>query len=109
MQNQKPRKRQPYAYWKEKILLWESSGLSTVEYCKIKNIHHKNFLTHKRKYLALQNPKPLVHFIQANPAALKTPTPPVLQLVLPNGIRLGLTPDLDLSWCQKVLAVAGGL
>jgi hypothetical protein len=102
--------KQPKGYWQEQVSLWKASGLSAAAFCKQNNLAYKTFFVHKRKSDMAQGKKFPMQFVQALPI-----TPPVknapamLQLVLPNGIRMGLTPDLDLSWIQKVLSVVGDI
>jgi hypothetical protein len=111
MEEQKPRRRQTHAYWQEQLAQCERDGQSAYDYCKKNEIHYKTFLYHKRKRFAKSAQQPAIHFVEAKVVSEHkiAQASGVLQLILPNGVRLGVPPDLDLSWLKKVLFVAGAL
>ena len=102
-------KKRPHIDWKEHIVLWEQSGLSPVKYCQKQDLGYSAFLKQRKKYFDQKNKPSAPHFIQIKPIANQGSEKIVLQLVLPNGVRVGVPPNLNLTWLEKVLSVAGSL
>ena len=96
-------------FWQEHMVTWENSGLSQSAYCKKQGINYNSFV-YQRGRLTTNQASPSVKFIEAVEAtpAKEAPTP-VLQFMLPNGVRMGMTAAADAQLIQQVLSVIGGL
>ena len=100
-------------FWQEHMLAWESSGLSQTAYCKKEGIHYNSFVYQRGRIANNPNSKtsPAMKFVEAvettsTPREVQTP---VLQFMLPNGVRIGMTAAADAQFIQRVLSVIGGI
>ena len=97
-------------FWQEHITAWESSGLSQAVYCKQKGVNYNSFVYQRGRIANNNQASPSVKFVEATettpPKEVQTP---VLQFMLPNGVRIGMTAAADAQLIQRVLSVIGGL
>jgi hypothetical protein len=94
-------------FWQDHLKKCSESGLSKSAYCKENKLALSTFLYHNRKLLAKSEELPeTVNFI-----SIPCPTKPVpiasVQLMLPNGIRIGISSEANESLLKMVLTVAG--
>ena len=96
-------------FWQEHMTAWESSGLSQLTYCNEQGLHYNSFV-YQRGRLANNQANPSVKFVEAiETTPPKEAQTPVLQFMLPNGVRIGMTAAADAQFIQRVLSVIGGL
>ncbi|EHL32772.1 IS66 family insertion sequence element accessory protein TnpA [Legionella drancourtii] len=95
--------------WQEHIRAWEKSGLSQKAYCNEQGIKLATFGLWRKRLRTPEQER--ISFIKASPRAQEEGTPGnvVLQLVLPNGVRLGLNEDINEQLLHQVLHFAGAL
>lgn len=95
--------------WQEHMNGWEKSGLSQKAYCNEQGIKLATFGLWRKRLRALEQKR--ISFIKTSSRVPEegTPRSVVLQLVLPNGVRLGLNEDIKESLLHQVLHFAGAL
>ena len=95
--------------WQRHSEAWEVSGLTQHAYCAQEGLAHRRFVYHHNRRLRLSKQGDL-NFIEVPRAqVLKKSDDFSLQLILPNGIRVGVDGAVDLSLLQEVLKVAGAM
>jgi transposase len=99
---------QHHQIWQDHIRVWEKSGLSQKAYCNEHGIKLATFGLWRKRLRAPEQER--ISFIKTSPRVQEeTPRNVVLQLVLPNGVRLGLNEDINESLLHQVLHFAGAL
>lgn len=95
--------------WKAHSESWRASGLTQQAYCEQEGISYRNFI-YQHNRLRSHSKKVSVNFIEAKPelAAINSQSAG-LQLLLPNGIRIGIGADINPVLLQTVLSVAGAI
>lgn len=93
--------------WKEHSESWRESGLTQQAYCEREGISYRSFIYQHNRLMSCSKKVP-VHFIEAKsePAFISNQVSG-LQLMLPNGIRIGIGADINPALLQTVLSVAG--
>ena len=93
--------------WQEHMNAWEKSGLSQKAYCNEQGIKLATFGLWRKRLRAPER----ISFIKASSRVQEEGTPRnvVLQLVLPNGVRLGLNEGIKETLLHQVLHFAGAL
>jgi len=97
--------------WSEHIKAQEASGLSQRKYCLQYGIGYKAFLYHRYKTQGKLKPKksPL-NFIEAKPKLVaRAPAAETLQLILPNGVKMGVSAQIDTTFLKNVMTIAAAL
>jgi hypothetical protein len=94
------------AYYEEHIEAWRTSGLTQEKYCKQVNICYGSFKTWSGK---LKRIEPIKNdFVEA-----KVPEPQdvgaILQISLPNGVRIGISSPKSNALVEHVLKFVGQL
>lgn len=96
-------------FWKDHSVAWKTSGLSQQEYCLQANISYRSFV-YQHNRIASKLKKSTVNFVEAKPETVGVNNQTaVLQLMLPNGVRIGITSEANFTLIHAVLTVAGGL
>ena len=96
-------------FWRNHSAAWKSSGLTQQAYCIEQGIGYKNCV-YQHNRLTNKSKSTPVNFIEAKPeSATMHAQAAGLQLMLPNGIRIGITSEINAALLQTVLAIAGGL
>lgn len=97
--------------WSEHIKAQEHSGLSQRKYCLQYGIGYKAFLYHRYKAQGkLKTKKPILNFIEAKPKLVAPPpVAETLQLILPNGVKMGVPPQIDTTLLKAVMTIAAAL
>jgi hypothetical protein len=96
-------------FWKEHSESWKASGLTQQAYCAQEEISYKSFVyQHNRGHSKLKNSP--VHFIEAKvKSATEYQCSSGMQVVLPNGIRIGIEGEVTAALIQTVFGIAGSI
>ncbi len=96
-------------FWKSHSAAWRISGLTQQKYCEQQDINYASFVyQHNKLSSMLKNLT--INFIESKPEQVEVNIPSaVLQFMLPNGVRIGITAEVNASLIQTILTVAGGL
>ena len=95
--------------WKAHSESWKASGLTQQAYCEQEGISYRSFV-YQHNRLMSQSKKAPLKFIEAKPAPAVTNSHVAgLQLMLPNGIRIGIGAEVNSALLQTVLSVAGAV
>lgn len=96
-------------YWKEHSAAWKSSGLTQQAYCAQQGISYQSFV-YQHNRLTIKPQKPAISFVEAKPESHAVSNQAAgLQLMLPNGVRIGITSEINAAFLQTILTIAGGL
>ena len=94
-------------YWREHLESWKNSGLTQKVYCEQAGISYASFV-YQYTRITRKAEKTSVKFIEKKiPEQKQANNIPRLQLMLPNGILIGIEGALDMSLLETVLRVAG--
>lgn len=90
--------------WEQRLARFDQSGLTVQDFCRREGIAPQSFHLWKRRFAASAEPaSPSPEFLPIRLA----PSAPV-EIVLPNGAALRLSPGCDLAFVRSlVLALAG--
>jgi hypothetical protein len=91
--------------WEHRLARFDSSGLTVLDFCRAENVASPSFYQWKRRFAAsAETASAAPEFLPIRLA----PSAPV-EIVLPNGAMLRLSPGCDLAFVRSlVLALAGG-
>lgn len=96
-------------FWKEHSEAWKSSELTQVAYCAQQGISYQSFV-YQHNRMANKSQQSTMNFVEAKPEAVALNTQTAgLQLMLPNGIRIGITNEVNAVLLKTVLTIAGEL
>ena len=96
-------------FWREHSDAWKSSGLTQAEYCKQQGISYQSFV-YQHNRMACKAQRSAMNFIEAKSKAVTMNNQTAgLQLMLPNGIRVGISNEVNPVLLKTVLTIAGGL
>ena len=97
-------------FWREHSEAWKSSGLTQAEYCAQKGISYQSFI-YQHNRMSCKEPRTPMSFVKANPEAYAASCNPTagLQLMLPNGVRIGIAHEVNPVLLKTVLTIAGAL
>jgi len=96
-------------FWKEQSESWKASGLTQLAYCEQEGISYRSFI-YQHNRLASKSKKASLKFIEAKPESVALSSQSAgLQLMLPNGIRIGIGAEINPVLLQTVLIVAGAI
>ena len=102
-------KTQSQGLWKDHSKAWKASGLTQQAYCEQESISYRSFV-YQHNRLMSQSKKTPLNFIKAKPeSAIISSHVAGLQLMLPNGIRIGIGAEINPVLLQTVLSVAGAM
>ena len=103
-------KKQEQNLWKLHSETWKASGLSQKAYCEQERLCFRSFLYQHNRLLSKSKKKASLSFVEAKPEPiLKNVHTAGLQLILPNGIRIGIGTEINPQILQTVLSIAGGI
>ena len=97
-------------FWGEHSRSWHSSGLTQMNYCEQVGINYRSFVYQHNRILSQERGSG-GHFIEVkgqSSAIANSPTAD-LQLMLPNGVRIGIANQVNPELLKTVLIIAGGL
>ena len=96
-------------FWQEHFDAWKISGLTKEAYCTQHGISYRSFV-YQHNRMAYKRQRSSVSFVEVKPEALAVNHQTAgLQLMLPNGIRIGITNEVNPALLKTVLTIAGGL
>ena len=96
-------------FWKEYSEAWKSSELTQVAYCAQQGISYQSFV-YQHNRMANKSQQSTMNFVEAKPESVAVNTQIAgLQLMLPNGIRIGITNEVNAVLLKTVLTIAGEL
>lgn len=102
-------KAQAQGLWKGHSEAWKASSLTQQAYCEREGISYRSFI-YQHNRLTSQSKKTPLNFIEAKPeSAVISSQVSGLQLMLPNGIRIGIGAEINPVVLQTVLSVAGAI
>jgi hypothetical protein len=93
--------------WQQRLQRFRDSGLSVADFCDREGVSTASFYAWRRR-LRLDPTPPAPDTPRLVPVRLVTPpaSGPV-ELLLPSGVILRLSPDCDLAWLRQLLALLG--
>jgi hypothetical protein len=96
--------------WRGHSEAWKASGISQQAYCKQEGISYRSFVYQHTRLMSQTRKAPL-QFIAAKPRETSSSNSPSsgIQIMLPNGIRIGISADINPIVLQTVLQVAGAV
>ena len=96
-------------FWVNHSKTWRSSGLKQAEYCEQAGISYQRFIYQHHRILNKER-RSDVNFIQVKSGPNSATAPSAgIQLMLPNGVRVGIANELSPELLKTVLTIAGGL
>lgn len=96
-------------FWRKHSEAWKASGLTQQKYCEQEGISCPSFMYQHTK-LTKKVKQNGMKFIEAKPeSSTLNNQAPGLQLMLPNGVRVGITNEVTVGLLQAVLTIAGSL
>ena len=102
-------KTQGQGLWKDHSEAWKASGKTQQAYCEQEGISYRSFI-YQHNRLMSQSKKAPLNFIEAKPeTGVISSSASGLQLMLPNGIRIGIGAEINPVLLQTVLSVAGAV
>lgn len=102
-------KTQAESIWKTHSEAWKASGISQRAYCEQERISYRSFVYQHSRLMKQSKQAPL-SFIEVKPESVVARNPDMgLELMLPNGIRIGIRAEINPVLLQTVLNVAGGV
>ena len=98
-------------FWGNHYSAWKASGLRQQAYCEQSPISYQSFIYQHKRLSTTQAPKTPMGFIKTSTASIASGNQQVfgLQLVLLNGIRIGIGTEVNAALPQKVLQVSGAM
>lgn len=102
-------KTQEQGLWKKHSEAWRASGITQQAYCDQEGISYKSFVYQHNRLMARSKNAPL-NFIEAKVESPVISRPVSgLQLMLPNGIRIGVDAEVNPVLLKTVLNIAGAV
>lgn len=96
-------------YWREHLASWKNSGLTQKVYCEQAGISYGSFV-YQHTRITRRTERTALKFIEKKiPEQNQACNIPRLQLMLPNGIRIGIEGELDMSLLDTVFRAAGNI
>jgi hypothetical protein len=95
--------------WQQRLDRFRKSGLAVADFCECEGISAASFYAWRRRLRADTAPK-TADEPRLVPVRLITPPPSApVELLLPSGCVLRLSPDTDLTWLRQLLPLLGVL
>ena len=92
--------------WQQRLDRFRDSGLTTSAFCDREGISPASFYAWRRRLQ--RGPTPPADAPRLVPVRLVTPPAgAAVELLLPSGVVLRLSPDTDLAWLRQLLPVLG--
>src|ERR1700758_1444157 len=93
--------------WQQRLGRFRKSGLAVADFCEREGISTASFYTWRRRLQADAAPN-TADEPRLVPVRLVAPPPSApVELLLPSGMVLRLSPDTDLAWLRQLLPVLG--
>ncbi len=102
------RKSKGQGFWKEHFAGWKESGLTQQAYCSQEGISYQSFIYQHNRANRIK--KPHINFIETKikPVA-QIRSISGLQVLLPNGVRIGFEGEITRDLVQAVFNSAGSI
>ena len=95
-------------FWRNHSAAWRASELTQQAYCEQEGISYQSFVYQHNRLSTTKSKNPPLSFIKASPEPITACAQAAgLQLLLPNGIRIGIGAEVNAALLQTVLNVAG--
>jgi hypothetical protein len=94
--------------WAHRLARFASSGLSVSAFCSAEGVSANSFFYWKRQFQAVASPASTAAAPRLLPVHVQTSAAAV-EVVLPGGAVLRLTPGCDLDFVRSLLATLGAL
>lgn len=96
-------------FWREHSEAWKVSGLTQAAYCAQQGISYQSFV-YQHNRMSGKAQRSAMNFVEAKPQAVALNNQIAgLQLMLPNGIKIGITNEVNPVLLKTVLTLAGSL
>src|SRR5689334_9463333 len=93
--------------WQQRLDRFRTSGLTVADFCEREGVSTASFYAWRRRLLADTAPN-TADTPRLVPVRLVTPRASALvELLLPSGMVLRLSPDTDLAWLRQLLRLCG--
>src|SRR5262245_54121959 len=93
--------------WQQRLDRFRTSGLTVADFCEREGISTASFYAWRRRFEAGSAPA-AADAPRLVPVRLVTrPASAPVELLLPSGVVLRLSPDTDLAWLRQLLPVLG--
>jgi transposase len=89
--------------WAERMSRFEQSGVTVVAFCRAEGISHQAFYYWKHKF----DPQAAADAGQPRLLPVRLLDAAPIELLLPNGCSLRLTPGCDLAFVRSLLSALG--
>jgi transposase len=93
--------------WLDRLARFPSSGLTVAQFCAIEAVSVPSFYSWKRRLAAISPDQGGDGGPRLLPVRLQ-PCGPAVELVLPTGAVLRLSPGCDLDWVRSLVTALGG-
>ena len=103
-------KKEKHLFWQKHIEKWQESGVSQAKYCEVNQLKLRSFVYYRHKISnSSKQPPKAVKFvsISTSKSNLQPHSKLGIQLILPNGIRIGISSEVKETFLQMVLQTAG--
>ena len=99
-----------HGFWRGHSELWKTSGLTQLAYCAQQGISYQSFVYQHNRIANKSQQRSSMKFVKAKAEEVAVNGQGCgLQLMLPNGIRIGITNEVNPVLLKTVLSIAGAL
>lgn len=96
-------------FWKDHSESWKASNMAQKAYCEEKGLNYRSFV-YQHTRLLRQAKKDSLKFIETKPEPAATSVQSTGMLVmLPNGIRISISAELNQTLLQTILTMVGAI
>ena len=94
-------------FWEAHIAAWGGSELSQVSYCREQQISCYAFRYWRSRFnrRLKSSETGQNHFVKISPPVQSSRNQPIIQMVLPNGVRIGIDAAASAQMLREVLSV----
>jgi transposase-like protein len=93
--------------WQRRLQRFRNSGLSVTDFCTREQVSPASFYAWRRRLRDGHAPAPSDAPCLVPVRVVAAPAGAPLELLLPSGCVLRLSPDCDLAWLRQVLSLLG--
>ena len=95
--------------WVERLTRFAASGLRPAAFCVQEGVSLPSFYAWKRRLAAPDDTASAPHDPGPRLLPVRLPAPAAVEVVLPHGTVLRLTPSCELGWVRSLVEALGGL
>jgi hypothetical protein len=94
--------------WQQRLQRFRQCGLSVADFCAQEHVSPASFYAWRRRLRQAEDlaAAPAPHFVPVRVVAPPSAAP--VELLLPSGLVLRLSPGVDLAWLRQLLGLLGG-